>query len=102
MPDQMTAVNVQDVTNLMKDNIVLGNKDRPKDPVEDGEPLFELWENGKVVGTVELPVTYLDKSSTKKKSKVNITFSISKHEYQKATGHVRLESIVAVMLAFQL
>ncbi len=74
---------------LMKNNATLGNSADPKNPITNGkggEPIFEPWENKEVVGSVRHPVSYFDATGKKKKSRVEIAFSIAKKIYHDAGG----------------
>ncbi|WP_412463327.1 ATP-binding protein [Halobacteriovorax sp. RT-2-6] len=71
---------------LMKDNLVLGDVKNPDKILSNGEPIFELWDNGDVCGVVEKDVPYYNSKDELKKSKIQIKFSIAKEEYQKAGG----------------
>lgn len=82
--DQLLRPN--DPLNLMADNQVLGEPEDPKNIKDAGEPLFELWDNGDILGTVTLPINYLDKQRQKQSSEISITFSWSKEIYQAQTG----------------
>jgi len=76
---------------LMEDNMVLGDVKNPKEDVEQGESIFELWENGEICGTVTRAVNYFDsKSNSIKESEVKILFSWAKLEFQNAGGETKI------------
>ena len=48
---------------LMDDNIIMGDPTDPKHVKKKGDSIFELWDNGDICGTVNLPVKYSDLES---------------------------------------
>lgn len=79
-----------DPLNLMKDNLILGDTSNPKNTKEDGEPIFELWSHGNVLGSIEHPIDYVDKDGKKASSNIEITFSLAKEDFQKAGGESKI------------
>lgn len=71
---------------LMRKNLILGDREHPKHPVKDGEPIFEHWVNGDYIGSIQHPTKYLDKDGKINESVIEITFSIAKQDFQKAGG----------------
>ena len=95
---------------LMKNNMILGDSKDTKTPIlkgTGGEPIFEPWENGKIVGTIKPEVLYFDVDGEKKRSKVEITYSIAKEAYHTAhrgrdnqlTKHLKNNTGISVVRA---
>lgn len=72
---------------LMTDNIILGDKSDPGAIKADGEPVFELWDNGDVCGVVPIDVDYSDPDGNKKTSTVEIKFSWAKEKFHTPGGN---------------
>ncbi len=91
-----------DPLNIMRDNIVLGDIEDPKNPKENGEPLFELWENGNILGDIKLQIKYTNKEKKVDTSIVQVTFSIAKEAIQKSGGEGKIgkhcKSLVGVSI----
>jgi len=75
---------------LMKNNVVLGDRNKPEDSVDNGEPIFEHWENGETIGCIDHNVQYIDPRGNLKDSKIRITFTWAKYEFQKAGGENKI------------
>lgn len=76
---------------LMEHNQILGDRSssNPGDPVEDGEEIFELWNNGDVLGVVNEEITYL-RNGDRVTAPIEIKFSIAKPKYHGAGGESKI------------
>jgi hypothetical protein len=80
---------------LMDDNILMGDPTDPKRVKKKGESIFELWENGDICGTVNLPVKYSDLESNEiKESNVEIKFSWAKEVFHSAGGECEIGKFI--------
>ena len=85
--EQDESLRPNDPLCLMDDNQVLGDINDPKNIKKKGESIFELWENGDICGTVNLPIKYCDLASNiVKESNVEIKFSWARPAFHSAGG----------------
>ncbi len=74
---------------LMTNNQVLGNENDPTEIYDEGEPIFELWDNAGMICPHEEEIEYRQGNKIKK-SKIEITFSLAKPIYQRAGGENKI------------
>ena len=80
---------------LMDDNIIMGDPTDPKHVKKKGDSIFELWDNGDICGTVNLPVKYSDlESKDIKESNVEIKFSWAKEVFHSAGGECEIGKFI--------